>query len=120
MNQAQALQVTKYLSEAYPRDEWSQERYMLWADAIADLDWGATYEAAKRWVKSEKWPPTVAELRERSEIAMDDIRRQSMHLLPPPESEPQLTPEQRAENIKRARELVEKLAQAKSLEEETG
>jgi hypothetical protein len=93
---------------------------MLWADAIADLDWDATYEAAKRWVKSEKWPPTVAELREGSRIAMDDIRRESMHLLPPPEFEPQLTPAQRAENIKRAREMVEQLAKAKSLEEETG
>ena len=50
MEPVQALQITKYLSEAYPRDEWSQERYVLWADAIGDLDFEATQEAAKRWV----------------------------------------------------------------------
>lgn len=115
MEPAQALQVTQYLSEAYPRDEWSQERFVLWADAIGDLDHHATIEAAKRWVKGEKWPPTVAEIRELSEVVRDEQRRQAIRMLPPADPEPEITPEQRAANLERLRAMVQKLADAKSM-----
>lgn len=92
---------------------------MLWADAIADLDHPATVEAAKRWVRGEKWPPTVAEIRELSEFVREEMRRAAIRMLPPAEPEPEITPEQRAANIKRVKAMVEELANAKSSEEET-
>jgi hypothetical protein len=109
MDQVQALQITKYLSEAYPRDEWSQERFVLWADAIADLDFRATQKAAREWVMAEKWPPTVAEIRELSKRLEPEYQPKALQLCPPWEPQPDLTPEQMAANKHRAEELVEEM-----------
>jgi hypothetical protein len=88
---------------------------LLWADAIGDLDHPATVEAAKRWVKGEKWPPTVAEIRELSDVVREEQRRRAIRMLPPADPEPEITPEQRAANLERLRAMVKTLADAKSL-----
>ena len=108
MDKMQALQIVKYLSEAYPRDEWSQERYVLWADAISDLDFGAAQKAARDWVLSEKWPPTVAEIREAAGGSAKPAQITSLQLCPPWEPKPDPTPEQMQANRIEIEKLIEK------------
>lgn len=116
MEPMEALQITKYLSEAYPKDVWSEERFVLWADAIGDLDFASTQKAARQWVLTEKWPPTVAEIRDLALSFITDRLPRALQLCPPWEStDPPLTEEQRATNIKRIHEMTAELAAKKSL-----
>lgn len=66
-------------------------------------------------MKGEKWPPTVAEIRELSLMVWEEQRRQSIRLLPKQGDEVEISPEQRAANLKLVREMVEKLAESKSV-----
>lgn len=113
----EALQITKYLSEAYPKDAWSEERFVLWADAIGDLDFPSTQSAARQWVLTEKWPPTVAEIRDLTRSFASDYQPRALQLCPPWEStEPPITEEQRAENVKKIQAMTAELAAKKSVE----
>lgn len=112
----QALQITKYLSEAYPKDAWSEERFVLWADAIGDLNFLAVQSAARQWVLTEKWPPTVAEIRDLAHSFAADYQPRALQLCPPWEStDPPITEEQRAKNVERIQAMTAALAKSKSI-----
>lgn len=64
MNRAQSLELVNALAQAYPRDAWSPERVELWASLVLDLDYERGKAAVLRWILAEKWPPTIAEIRE--------------------------------------------------------
>ena len=63
MTHAEALTVCRMLAEVYRRDEWTPERYEVWAALLADLPLDAVVEAVRGWARAEKWPPSPAELR---------------------------------------------------------
>jgi len=43
----------------------NQEAMELWYDALKDLPLDALSAAVKKWAVTEKWPPTIADLREK-------------------------------------------------------
>lgn len=101
----EAAELIKILSEAYPRDEWSTERIKLWTLMLADLDRGPARESVLQWIRTEKWPPTIAEIRERT-AGTAPSEATALQLCPPWESGPEPTKEQRAEGVRRVQALV--------------
>lgn len=81
---------------------------MLWADAISDLDFVITQKVAKQWVLTEKWPPTVAEIREGAGTVATPTPSTALQLCPPWEPRPDPTPEQMAANRAEVEKLIEK------------
>jgi hypothetical protein len=63
VTEAEAYEIVGVLAECYRRDPWTKERIKIWARMIADLDYRATKTAVLAWVRSERWPPTIAEIR---------------------------------------------------------
>lgn len=58
--------LTKALRTYYPERETipNQQAFLLWYERLADLELKDVTIALKRWVSENKWPPTIAELRE--------------------------------------------------------
>lgn len=54
------------LSEAYPREDWSEGRVKLWTGLLGELPRSSGEEAVLDWVRSSRWPPTFADIRERA------------------------------------------------------
>jgi hypothetical protein len=61
---AEAAEVVTYLVNAYPKTSMSAEQMDVMADAIEDLDYDPMMKAAKRHVRTSRFFPTIAELRE--------------------------------------------------------
>lgn len=95
----------KYLSEAYPRDEWSPDRIQLWIQQVADLDFDSAKDAVVFWVSTEKWPPSVAEIRDRALVNWRQRYPRTPQLSAVPEPV-EITPEQREANLKVVREFI--------------
>lgn len=49
----------------YPKENMlpTTEAVRMWYDMLKDLDAGALTTALKKWVQTEKWPPSIADLR---------------------------------------------------------
>lgn len=58
--------IAKAIRTYYPRENFlpNQEAIALWYDALKDLDYKATETAVKAWVATNKWSPSIADLRE--------------------------------------------------------
>lgn len=84
------------LKTAYMRDKFlaTKEAYDLWFGMLGDLPYEAASNAVKRWILTEKWTPTIADIRERAtqvmmpaipdwsegwEAVMNAIHRWGMH-----------------------------------------
>lgn len=84
------------LKTAYMRDKFlaTKEAYDLWFGMLGDLPYEAASNAVKRWILTEKWTPTIADIRERAtqvmmpafpdwsegwETVMNAIHRWGMH-----------------------------------------
>jgi hypothetical protein len=52
----------------------NQEAMSLWYDALKDLPIDVLSAAVKKWAVTEKWPPTIAELREKCSEIVDGER----------------------------------------------
>ncbi|MGI8426070.1 MAG: replicative helicase loader/inhibitor [Actinomycetota bacterium] len=65
MNRAEVLEVTKLLANAYPgAEKWTAERVMIWTEMMSDLDVEDVHSAAVAWIGTQKWAPSVSEIRE--------------------------------------------------------
>lgn len=64
MGQAAALKLCVVMSTAWDARPWSDEKMALYSKSLADLDYGQTSRAISFLIKTSKWPPTVAEVRD--------------------------------------------------------
>lgn len=66
MTAQETLKIMALIKTAYPRfgdglDPKASAR--LWHEMLNDLDYGQVQVALKRWIATEKWPPSIAEIR---------------------------------------------------------
>lgn len=66
MTAQETLKIMSLIKTAYPKfgngvDSKSVAR--LWHEMLNDLEYGRVQVALKRWIATEKWPPSIAEIR---------------------------------------------------------
>lgn len=66
MTAQETLKIMSLIKTAYPRfsdgvDSKAMAR--LWHEMLNDLDYVQTQIVLKRWIATEKWPPSIAEIR---------------------------------------------------------
>ena len=69
MDRQQFAQWALALITFYPKADLLQndKAISLWYEVLGDLDYEIATKALKRWVMTQKWPPTVADIRQLSE-----------------------------------------------------
>lgn len=65
MTKSEFLNLSKAITTYYPRFNIFPDKpaLELWFDALQDMDYKLASVTLKKWVATEKWPPTIAELR---------------------------------------------------------
>jgi hypothetical protein len=66
MTREETKNILAYISTVYPErmiGEVSKLKVDIWADLMKDMDYAEIKKALKRWVSTEKYPPTISELR---------------------------------------------------------
>lgn len=66
MTEQETLKIMALIKTAYPRfieGVDSKTAARLWHEMLKDLDYGQIQIALKRWIATEKWPPSIAEVR---------------------------------------------------------
>lgn len=68
MTKMEFLKLVRSLKSVYTRDNFipDQESADVWFSLLSDMDYGLLTAAAKIWILQNKFPPTVAELREQA------------------------------------------------------
>jgi Loader and inhibitor of phage G40P len=64
MQKSQVVRLVAVLKAAYPRQETPPETVALYAEMLADLDAGDVTAAVKQHVRSSRYFPTIAEIRD--------------------------------------------------------
>lgn len=66
MNRQEFAAVAMALQTYYPRFNLlpNDKALELWHEQLADIDAKVMESAVKKWAATEKWPPTIADLRE--------------------------------------------------------
>ena len=85
MNVRETAAVLAVITVAWPWAELDEHSLDVWADALADLDPETALEAAKRLVRSESRPPSIARLREQAAAVGADRARSASRALPAPD-----------------------------------
>lgn len=65
MTKTEFMQIAAAIKTYYPRDNIlpSNEAMSLWYEALKDLPYPVLSSSLSKWVTTEKWPPSIAELR---------------------------------------------------------
>ncbi len=65
MNEREFAQIALALHDYYKRDDplTTDHARQLWFERLADLDYKATQAAVNKWAETNKWPPTIADIR---------------------------------------------------------
>lgn len=60
--------IVKAMRTYYPNQNTipNEQAFLLWYEQLADIELQDAVEALKRWVAENKWPPTIADLRQGS------------------------------------------------------
>lgn len=66
MNFQEFGNIAMALRTYYPREKLfpNEQAVMLWYEQLSDLDYRATEAAIKSWIATNKWSPSIAEIRE--------------------------------------------------------
>ena len=66
MNEREFAQIALALHDYYKRDDplTTDHARQLWFERLADLDYKATQAAVNKWAETNRWPPTIADIRE--------------------------------------------------------
>lgn len=66
MEKAEFSKIVMVLRSTYPQSQilTTNEAISLWFELLSDLPYAAASAAVQKWVSSEKWPPTIADIRE--------------------------------------------------------
>lgn len=68
MDKRETVQLFSLISNVYDHFEVTEEKVALWHDLLRDQDARKVYEKAREHFNKEKFPPTVAQLREQNEL----------------------------------------------------
>lgn len=92
------------LRAAFPRPEWDRATIDLYRAELAQLDEQGLVSAAQALIRRCVFRPSIAEIRAEHRFQTNELRRRnaSTHGL----AEPELSDEERAENVRRARALL--------------
>jgi len=63
MNRMETAQVFGVLASAYPNFKIDDRMVEVWHELLSDLDGNLVKSAVKVWAMTEKWPPTIADIR---------------------------------------------------------
>jgi len=66
MTELEALKIVKILQSAYPRQEFPEDTVRVYAMSLADLPVALGQRAVMELIRSSKWVPTIAEIRQRA------------------------------------------------------
>ena len=66
MEKAEFSKLVMVIRSTYPQSQVlaTNEAVSVWYELLADLPYPAAAAAIQKWVSSEKWPPTIADIRE--------------------------------------------------------
>lgn len=66
MTEAEFAKIAKAIGTYYPRENImpNEQAIQLWYNELCDLEYAPTAAALRRWVSTQKWSPSIAELRE--------------------------------------------------------
>lgn len=64
MNRDQVKEVFKIVKSVYPHFEVNSEKVDIWARLLKDQDSSVVIRNTERYVTNNKFPPTIADLRE--------------------------------------------------------
>ena len=74
MDRKQVIEVFKLLKSVYPNFDVSTEKVDIWTRLLKDQNPAIVMKNAERYVLTQKYPPTIADLRENtSEARNNDI-----------------------------------------------
>lgn len=66
MTELEALKLVKIIQSAYPRQEFPEDTVRIYALSLADLPAKLGQQAVMELVRTSKWTPTIAEIRQRA------------------------------------------------------
>lgn len=71
MTKQEFMKIVNLIRAYYPREEFlpSEASATAWYEALSDLNVKKTENGIKNYVKSNKWPPTIADIRTYSDHA---------------------------------------------------
>lgn len=66
MTEEEFTKIAKAIRTYYPRENImpNEQAIQLWYNELCDLEYAPTAAALRRWVSTQKWSPSIAELRE--------------------------------------------------------
>lgn len=74
MDRKQVIEVFKLLKSVYPNFDVSTEKVDIWTRLLKDQNPAIVMKNAERYVLTQKYPPTIADLREtNTESRSDDF-----------------------------------------------
>lgn len=85
MNTSDIANLMRVLQAAYPHTEITDEMYELWYNAFAENGTSQVTLAARTWIDTEQYFPTVAGIRQKM---ADNIRQQAREAAWTPRSDP--------------------------------
>jgi hypothetical protein len=65
MTGEQSIKLVAAMATAWDQRAWSEEKIDLYSRMLVDLEYRTTSQAVRWLIQHAKWPPTVAEVRER-------------------------------------------------------
>lgn len=78
MDKKQTATLLTYLRSAYPNHAETlatPETAMVWHEALKDIDYAVAQAAILKWVMTEKWPPSIADIRSSAvEITTETVK----------------------------------------------
>jgi hypothetical protein len=64
MRASETAKILAVLAAAYPRFEVSETTHTVWQEMLADLDYAGVDLAARRYIATSKFPPSITEIRQ--------------------------------------------------------
>lgn len=113
MTKAEAIDLLGVLAAAYPRQELSNATTALYVDRLQRERYEPARDAIESLVDSSRWFPAISEIR-------DEIARYRDRYAPKALEEPELTEEERQENLRRIRDLASRIGRSVDEPAETG
>lgn len=67
MEREEFAKISLYLRSCYPKEKFleTSQQEAIWHDNLSDLDYEILKATVKKWVQTEKWSPTISDLREK-------------------------------------------------------
>ncbi len=86
MTEREVGEVLALIYAAYPRERSSEQTIQVFVAGLVDMDAAPVREAAQDWVREQRWPPSLADLRTKAQDiqAQERARAETERRLLPP------------------------------------